>query len=168
MADPLVPLSVVEVRLAVPAGPGVEAGMVVLAESAGLYRQLRIVIGRAEAAAINSAWRGEVPARPSTWDLFVSTVAVLDGRFTTATITAVEERRHWFAALDLERGDLRRAVSCRPSDAIAVALRSPGTALVAPEGVMALGGVLPDGSLPPPTPAAAAPGGGPDESISFT
>ena len=141
----MVPLSVLDVRLAVPAGPGVEAGLVVLTETGGLERQLRIVVGRPEAAAISSAWRGEVPKRPSTWDLFVSTVAVLEGRFTVATITAVEERRHWFAALDLERGDLRRSIACRPSDAIAVALRSPDTILQAPERVMADGGTLPNG-----------------------
>ncbi len=149
MPTRLVPLSVLDVRLAVPAGPGIEAGMVVLGEEDPPKRQLRLVVGSAEARAISSAWRGEVPQRPSTWDLFVSTLTILDGKLERAVITAVEEERHWFAAIDLRRGDLRRSIACRPSDAIAIALRAYGAELCCHERVLDQAGVLADGSKPP-------------------
>ena len=71
----------------------------------------------------------------------------------------------------------RRSIACRPSDAIAVALRSPGTVLQAPERVMAEGGTLPNGwpapdYVEPVEPRDAGGDGGTDssgeESISFT
>lgn len=143
-------LSVVEVRAAVPAGTGVEAGMVVLAEESQPHRMLRIVIGQPEARAIHLAWRGGVPGRPSTWDLFVSVVALLGARVERAVITAVEQQRHFFAALDLERDGQRWSVNCRPSDAIALALRTPERAIFsAPEVLDSAGvtaGVTPGGT----------------------
>lgn len=148
MPTPLVQLSVLDVRLAVPAGPGVEAGMVVLREDKGLRRQLRIVVGPAEARAIQAAWKGQVPARPSTWDLYVSTLTILEGTLERAVITAVEEDRHWYAALDLRRGELRRSLACRPSDAIAIALRCFGAELCCHQRVIDAAGVLADGTKP--------------------
>lgn len=141
-------MTVGDVRLAVPAGPGVEAGMVTLREEAPPHRQLRIVVGQPEARAIRAAWQGDVPARPSTWDLLVSAVALLDGRVERAVITAVEEERHWYASLELERGEERRALACRPSDAVALALRSWGAGIFAHEEVLIAAGVLEDGTKP--------------------
>lgn len=141
-------MTVSDVRLAVPAGAGVEAGMVTLQEEAPPRRQLRIVVGRPEARAISSAWKGDVPARPSTWDLLVSAVALLDGRVDRAVVTAVEEERHWYATIEVERADGRRSLACRPSDAVAVALRSWGAAIFAHEEVLVAAGVLADGTKP--------------------
>ena len=61
MAPELVKLMVAEVNVAVPAGPGVEAGMVLLAEVDEPFRRLRIVIGKPEAKAIQAAWNGAIP-----------------------------------------------------------------------------------------------------------
>lgn len=141
-------LSVVDVRTAVPAGIGVEAGLVVLAERGRPYRMLRIVIGQPEARAIQAAWHGAVPGRPSTWDLLVSSVALLGGRIERVVITAVEQQRHFFASMDLEREGQRWSVTCRPSDAIAVALRSERVPIVAAPSVLDAAGVLADGSQP--------------------
>ena len=129
-------VSVSEVRTAVPTTAGVEAGMVTLAEDQAPYRVVPIVIGQPEARAIQSAWSGIVPPRPSTWDLFVSTIGLLDGRIDRAVVTAVEEGRHFFAAIELERGDDRRVLAARPSDAIALALRSFGAEIYVAEQVM--------------------------------
>jgi len=130
-------VSVSEVRTAVPTTVGVEAGMVTLTEDQLPFRSVPIVIGQPEARAIQTAWSGTVPPRPSTWDLFVSTIGLLDGRVDRAVVTAVEEGRHFFATIELERGEERRVLSARPSDAIALALRSFGAEIYVAEQVMA-------------------------------
>ncbi len=90
------------------------------------------------------AWTGNAANRPSTWDLLVSAVAALEGRIVRAVITAVEEQRHFFANIDIEREGERRVLSARPSDAIAVVLRSFGAELYVADGVMVAVGVLPE------------------------
>ena len=147
-------LRVTEVRLAVPASAGVEAGMIVLTEEGGPGRALRIIIGQPEARAIHAAWDGSVPSRPSTWDLFVSTVALLGARVDRVVITAVEQERHYFARIELEQHGERRTLSCRPSDAVALALRSYEAGIFAEESVLDEAGVLPDGTKPGPEPEA--------------
>jgi hypothetical protein len=141
--DQLVKVSVSNVRIAVATGPGVEAGMMTLREEEPPHRSLAIIIGQPEARAILAAWTGTAASRPSTWDLFVSAVAVLEGRIDRVVITAVEERRHFFASMELERDDQRRVLSARPSDAIALALRAYGTEIFVAEDVMAELGVSP-------------------------
>ena len=110
--------------------------MVTLREDGPPYRDMSIVIGQPEARAILAAWSGTTPSRPSTWDLFVSTVAVLEGRIVRVVITAVEEKRHFFANLELERDGQRRVLSARPSDAIALALRAEGAEICVNESVI--------------------------------
>lgn len=127
---------VADVRTAVPTTAGVEAGSVTLREADPPYRSIEIVIGQPEARAIQSAWSGQVPRRPSTWDLFVSAVGVLDAKVGRAVITAVEEGRHFFADVELERDGERRVLSARPSDAIALALRSFGSTIYIAEQVL--------------------------------
>jgi bifunctional DNase/RNase len=141
--DDLVRVSVSNVRVAVATGPGVEAGMVTLREDAPPFRDMSIVIGQPEARAILAAWSGTAPIRPSTWDLFVSTVAVLEGRIDRVVITAVEEKRHFFANLELERDGQRRVLSARPSDGIALALRAEGAEIFVNEAVIAETGITP-------------------------
>ena len=110
--------------------------MVTLREDQAPFRAVPIVIGQPEARAIQTAWSGIVPPRPSTWDLFVSTIGLLDGRIDRAVVTSVEEGRHFFATIELERGEERRVLSARPSDAIALALRSFGAEIYVAEQVM--------------------------------
>lgn len=130
-------VSVSDVRLAVPATPGVEAGMVTLREEDPPYRAVSIVIGQPEARAIQAAWSGQAQRRPSTWDLFVSAVGVLGGRLERVVITAVEERRHFFAHVELSRDGQCQVLAARPSDAVALALRSYGAAIYVAEQVFA-------------------------------
>jgi bifunctional DNase/RNase len=143
MADEQVKVSVSNVRVAVPAGPGVEAGMVTLREESPPHRSFSMVIGQPEARAILGAWTGTVPARPTTWDLFVSAVAVLGGRLDRTVVTAVEDQRHFFANVEIEHDGQRRVLSARPSDGIALALRVPGAEIFVAEAVMAVVSVLP-------------------------
>ncbi|MBV9660956.1 MAG: bifunctional nuclease family protein [Acidimicrobiales bacterium] len=129
-------VSVSEVRTAVPTTTGVEAGMVTLREDEPPHRSVAIVIGQPEARAIQTGWTGAAARRPNTWDLFVSTVGLLEARIDRAVIVAVEEGRHFYANVEFERGAERRVLSARPSDAIALALRSYGAGLYVAEQVM--------------------------------
>ena len=148
MASGPIKLHVSDVQTAVPASVGVEAGMVVLTENELPGRSLRIIIGQPEARAIMAAWHGASPGRPSTWDLFVSTVAMLGGRIDRVVVTAVQEERHYFAVIELEQDGERRTLSCRPSDAIAIALRAYSADIMAEPSVLDAAGVLADGSKP--------------------
>jgi uncharacterized protein len=143
-------MAVTDVQLAVPASVGVEAGMVVLTEEQPPGRMLRIIIGQPEARAIMAAWQHAVPGRPSTWDLLVSTIDILGGQVDAVVITAVQEERHYFAVIELSQSGDLRALSCRPSDAIALAVRSYNATVLAEESVLEAAGVLADGSRPPP------------------
>jgi bifunctional DNase/RNase len=117
--------------------------MVTVREDSPPHRSLSIVIGQPEARAILTAWTGTVPSRPSTWDLLVSVMAALEGRLIRSVITSVEEQRHFFATIDVERQGERRVLSARPSDAIALALRAYGAQLYVADAVMVAAGVLP-------------------------
>ena len=85
-------------------------------------RTFPIVIGLAEAQAIERRLKGVVISRPQTHDLLANIISQLGG--TLRSITVVDLKDHtFFATLDiaLEKGDVLH-VDCRPSDAIAVGI----------------------------------------------
>ncbi len=143
MPEPLIELIISEVLAAVPMRIGQEAGLAVLAEREEPFRSLHIYIGQPEAHAIQSAQRGERPPRPSTWDLFLSAIALLGAKLDRAVINAVEESRHFFAVLELSRDDQSFSLSCRPSDAIALVAHAPDAVLYATEEVLIAAGKFP-------------------------
>jgi bifunctional DNase/RNase len=156
--DDLVLLRITDVRVAVPAGIGVEAGLVVLEEEVPPHRRLRVYVGQPEARAIEVSWSNTVPPRPSTWDLFVSTVSQLDARIDRVIIHDVHEERHYFAQLVVQRAEVDEplVLTARPSDAIALALRAFGAKILARPHVLDEAGLLADGShwvRPDPDPA---------------
>lgn len=111
--------------------------MVTLREDDPPHRTVPIVIGQPEARAIQAAWTGAVQSRPSTWDLFVSAIAVLEARIDRVVITEVEEHRHFYSTIEFERDGHTRVLSARPSDAIALALRSFGAEIYVADAVLA-------------------------------
>jgi uncharacterized protein len=143
---PTVELRIIEVKTAVPAGNGVEAGQIGLQELVAPWRILRMIIGQPEARAIHSKWKGMVAPRPLTWDLFISTLEALGAGLKQVNITAVEEERHFFASIEMEIDGESRVLPCRPSDAIALAIRSDNTAIMTTEEVMGEASVLGDGT----------------------
>ncbi len=156
MSYPTVELRLIEVKTAVPAGAGVEAGLVGLQETEEPWRILRMIIGQPEARAIFSRWKGRVAPRPLTWDLFISAIEALGAQLKQVTITAVEEERHFFAAIEMERDGQTRVLPCRPSDAIALAIRAADTPIMTSEEVMGAASVLTDGTKAGPRPAPSA------------
>ena len=98
--------------------------MMLLKETDGDGRLLPILIGNSEAASIHAAMQGLQPPRPLTHDLLSTVIEVLDHRIDRVTIT--ELRDHVFRAeLSLVDSDgVTTSLSCRPSDACALAIRT--------------------------------------------
>ncbi len=102
---------------------GAEAGRVELVEVGGAGRRLQIVMGRAEARAIDDARRGRVAPRPLPWDLLCSMMEMLGGKLDSVVITEVEEGRLFRAEIVLQRDSETHRLPARPSDALALAVR---------------------------------------------
>lgn len=96
--------------------------VVVLQELSGL-RVLPIWIGPAEASAIATHLAGVPLARPFTHDLLVNVAGGLGGSVKKAVITRVFEGTY-YAELIIARDDKLFSVDARPSDSIAIALRT--------------------------------------------
>lgn len=84
---------------------------------------LPIWIGPAEAASIALALRGQQFARPLTHDLLATVIDGLGGEVQRVVITDQRESTY-FARLVLGRGNEVLAIDARPSDGIALALRT--------------------------------------------
>ncbi len=127
-------MDVIGVRVELPSNQPI----VLLKEKEG-PRYLPIWIGGNEATAIATAMEGVVPPRPLTHDLMRS---VLDSAGVLATQVVVTEMRDsvYFADLTLDVGGRDVHISCRPSDAIALAVRS-GTPIFALPAVLAEAGI---------------------------
>lgn len=82
-------------------------------------RYLPLWIGNSEATAISLALDGVTPPRPLTHDLLVQVIDHLDDQVMSASITELIDGVY-FAQIDFANHD---AVSARPSDAVAVAIR---------------------------------------------
>jgi len=104
--------------------------IVLLREVAG-ERYLPIWIGAVEATAIAFAQQGVVPPRPLTHDLMKDVLAATGTELTEVRITDVKDGV-FFATLVFD-GTIE--VSARPSDSIALALRT-GTRIVCAEDVL--------------------------------
>ena len=113
------------VRVEVPANTPV----LMLREQEGRQWLLPIYIGGPEATAIHYVLEGVTPPRPLTHDLFVNVLAALDTSLAAVVITEVHDHTY-FAELHLTVGGESKVVSSRPSDAIALAVRS-GTPIFA-------------------------------------
>lgn len=95
-------------------------------------RALLIWIGEPEANAILMALEGIKPPRPMTHDLATLLLEKLGARLVRAVITDMREQT-FFAELELEAGGKTVTLDTRPSDAIALALRSQAPILVSPD-----------------------------------
>lgn len=104
-------------------------------------RRLPILIGQFEAQAIALELENIHPPRPLTHDLLKLIIENLGGSVQEVVITELRENT-FFAKIVLEVSSMTNEIDSRPSDAIALAIRSNAPIFVS-EAVMDLASVLP-------------------------
>ncbi len=95
-------------------------------------RLLPIWIGNAEATSIARALEGQTASRPNTHDLIGKLLKGLRATPERVTITELRDTTY-FAVITLRAGRRRIAIDSRPSDAIAVALRTGAPIYATPQ-----------------------------------
>ena len=129
MADngDLIPMDVVGVRVELPSNQPI----VLLREKDG-SRYLPIWIGANEATAIATALEGIQPPRPLTHDLMRSVIDAVGALAVRVVITEMRDSV-FYADLALEVSGKEIQISSRPSDAIALAVRTGTPVFAIPE-----------------------------------
>ena len=118
--------------------------VVLLREMSKSARLLPIFIGAAEATAIVIALDGVATPRPMTHDLLRDVLNGLDTGVDRVVVTELRDKTFYAELhLDCESGPV--VISSRPSDAIALAVRT-GASIYADESVIAEAGYRSDGS----------------------
>ena len=123
--DALRPVHVAGVRI----DPRTASPVVDLVEDGGGGRSLAIWIGEYEAQSIASAINHEPAPRPNPHDLLANTIAKVDGRVRRTLVNELRERTY-YAVIEVDLHGRTLAIDARPSDAIAVALRTGAPVLV--------------------------------------
>jgi bifunctional DNase/RNase len=114
-----------------------------------------IFIGPAEARAIVMAQQGVQPPRPMTHDLTTSLLKQLGGTLERVIVDALHQGTY-YGALEIDLGGRRgrTLIDSRPSDALALAIRSGARIMVAPD-ILEAGSTLPLEDLGDDTPVTA-------------
>ncbi len=115
--------------------------VLLLQETDGEGRTLPIFIGTPEAASIAYALQGVTMPRPMTHDLMRDVLSSLDVEIERVVITELQNSTY-YAELRLRRGSDVTVVSSRPSDAVAVAVRTGSPLFVSDELMDAEGIIL--------------------------
>ena len=136
----LIPMEVIGVRVEMPSNQPI----VLLKEIDG-SRFLPIWVGAVEATAIAFAQQGVEPPRPLTHDLMNNLLDLLDATVTAVHMTEIKDGIFYATMLlrDSKGGQL--TISARPSDAIAVAVRSHSNILATQELLDEIGIEIPQG-----------------------
>jgi len=136
----LIPMEVVGVRVEMPSNQPI----VLLKEIDG-SRFVPLWVGAVEATAIAFAQQGVEPPRPLTHDLMNNLLDLLDATLTAVHLTEIKDGI-FFATMflrDSSGGQL--TISARPSDAIALAVRSHSNILATQELLDEVGIQIPQG-----------------------
>ncbi len=104
-------------------------------------RRLPIIIGQFEAQSIALEMEGIKPPRPLTHDLLKTIIDNLGGTVTEIIIDELKENT-FYAKIKLEISSMTNEIDSRPSDAIALAVRT-GSPLFVSEEVMKIASFLP-------------------------
>jgi len=115
---------------------------VVLLKQTERERYLPIWIGPWEANAIATRLQGVTPERPMTHDLFIATLAELGVTLSRVIVSSLTEET-FHATLELERDGRISNIDARPSDALALAVRTGVRIFVSTE-VLERAGVEPE------------------------
>ena len=116
--------------------------VLLLTEAEGVGRTLPIFIGAPEATAIAFAIQGVSTPRPMTHDLLRDVIEALDAQLERVVITELRSATY-YAELQISRPGGSITVSARPSDAVALAVRTGSPLFVADELMEAEGVLLP-------------------------
>src|SRR4051794_38772504 len=108
---------------------------IVLLKAVDSNKFLPIWIGHPEAAAILMKLQGASTPRPMTHDLVCEMLGELDVKCTQVSVTELRENT-FFASITLQVNGLELEIDSRPSDALALAVRS-GAPIFAAEEVIA-------------------------------
>lgn len=103
-------------------------------------RALPIYIGQDQAKAIIGALEQQKPPRPLTHDLMVNFFEAWGMTLEKIIIHSLQDNT-FYAVLCLAQGETKKEIDCRPSDAIAIALRTDSAIWVMEE-------VIADASIP--------------------
>jgi bifunctional DNase/RNase len=109
-----------------------EEQFIYLREKDGPRRVFPIVIGRSEARAIDRAVRNHAPPRPLTHDLLATILEASGCTLERVEITSLKAGT-FFATLHLRRDGETFPVDARPSDSVALAVRTGSPIFVSDE-----------------------------------
>jgi uncharacterized protein len=113
---------------------------IVLLRDSTERRQLPIYIGQDQAKAIINALENQAPPRPLTHDLLVNLLEAWDMTLERVVIHSLQDNT-FYAVLTVRQGESKKEIDARPSDAIAIALRTNSPIWVMEE-------VIADASIP--------------------
>lgn len=130
----------IEMKVAGIALDAVTRSPIVLLKDGLDRRALPIYIGQEQAKAIIAALEGQKPPRPLTHDLINNIFSSWEMNLEKIIIHSLQDNT-FYAVLCLQQGEINKEIDCRPSDAIAIALRTDSPIWVMEE-------VVADASIP--------------------
>lgn len=113
---------------------------IILLRDAVERRALPIYVGQDQAKSILGALENHKLPRPLTHDLFVNLLETWDMTLEKIIIHSLQDST-FYAVLIVRQGEIRKEIDARPSDAIAIALRTDSSIWVMEE-------VIADASIP--------------------
>ncbi|HEY9298350.1 MAG TPA: bifunctional nuclease family protein [Phormidium sp.] len=130
----------IEMKVAGIAVDAITRSPIVLLKDGTERRALPIYIGQDQAKSIIAALENQAPPRPLTHDLLVNMLEAWEMTVERIIIHSLQDNT-FYAILTVRKGELKKDIDARPSDAIAVALRTRSPIWVMEE-------VIADASIP--------------------
>jgi len=130
----------IEMKVAGIALDAVTRSPIVLLRDFSERRALPIYIGNEQAKAIISALENQAPPRPLTHDLLANMLEAWNMMLERVVIHSLQDNT-FYASLTVVHGEVKKEIDARPSDAIALALRTNSPIWVVEE-------VIADASIP--------------------
>ncbi len=113
----------IEMRVAGIALDAITRSPIVLLKDGSDRRALPIYIGQEQAKAIIGALEQQKQPRPLTHDLIVNIFETWEMELERIIIHSLQDNT-FYAVLCLSKGESKKEIDCRPSDAIAISLRT--------------------------------------------
>jgi bifunctional DNase/RNase len=130
----------IEMKVAGIALDALSRSPIVLLRDAADRRALPIYIAQEQAKSIINALENQPPPRPLTHDLIVNLIEEWEMTLERVVIHSLKDNT-FYAVLTLRQGEVKKEIDARPSDAIAIALRTNSPIWVMEE-------VIADASIP--------------------